>query len=86
MGLVDYSSDEDDLQQEQPNTKRRRIQDEGDSLPVLPDSFKDMYAVTARTATSDDPRLHQGRKRTVPHAEGNWPTHVYLECMYSLVL
>ncbi|KAG0144503.1 hypothetical protein CROQUDRAFT_659942 [Cronartium quercuum f. sp. fusiforme G11] len=33
---------------------------------------------TARPCPIDDPTLHQGRKRSKPHVEGDWPTHIYL--------
>ena len=90
MGLVDYSSSESEEEESQPLLKRPRLgskslqckEIEPAELPPLPDSFRDLYAVKARATLEDDPSLHHGRKRTTPHAEGSWPTHVYLECTY----
>lgn len=87
MSLVAYpDSDSDDSstgRPDNPPAKRTKLSAPAPtSLPPLPASFHDLYATSSRLSTRDDPSLHQGRKRAVPHVEGNWPTHVYLECKH----
>jgi hypothetical protein len=86
MTLVAYSDSEDE--DDEPVAKRSKTetaadQKDNDDLPPLPASFLNLYSSSVRVSNTDDPSLHHGRKRVVKHVEGNWPTHVYLECMLS---
>jgi hypothetical protein len=95
MALVDYASSSSDEDIPNPSTtaskgqaiggKRKHDTQESANLPPLPSKFHDLYASTTRASTRDDPSLHAGRKRGTPHIEGNWPTHLYIECTFSVI-
>ncbi|KAG8214796.1 hypothetical protein J3R82DRAFT_9933 [Butyriboletus roseoflavus] len=79
VGLVEYpSSEEETPAKEQPEHKKRK-------LPTLSSSL------TVPTPV-DNPALHQGRVRTVPHVEGQYATYIYVplvldhkDALYTLV-
>ena len=94
MALVDYSdsedSDDDDGKTHpkaagsadcSSSVKSKTIGGPRTGLPPLPDNFHDLYASASRASNSDDPSLHDGRQRATPHVEGQWPTHIYIECV-----
>lgn len=67
--LVDYSSsDDDDIQSVAPNINRVKL-----PMPFLDKADK-------KEANSEDPEAHQMRVRSIPHIEGNWASHVFIDC------
>lgn len=92
--LVDYasSSDEDEPECSSSGLKRSEVFKDpskagalaSDSkrrkaVPPLPDRFHDLF--TSNPKMSENSPVHEGRTRVLPHVDGMWPTHVYLEWM-----
>jgi hypothetical protein len=90
MSLVLYPDSDSESDQSAPApsrpVKRKRSESSQRDLPPLPAAFHDLYSTNARVSTSDNPSLHGGRKRATPHVDGNWPSHIYLECKSHVLL
>ena len=80
--LVDYPSSDDSDAAPNP-APQNKSNEAARPPPALPAAFHALYPTAARPSTADDPALHDGRKRQLPHTPGVWPTHVYIECLLS---
>lgn len=77
LDLVDYASSDDEVEpiqdkepaMKEPTRKKRK-------LPLL-------SAGLTLPQPVDDPRLHQGRVRSVPYVEGQWAAYVYVPVRLS---
>jgi U6 snRNA phosphodiesterase len=79
--LVEYSSSdsEDEARLLPPLEKKAKVimkvnEELKPKLPMLLPSAKQSLEVKYC------PEEHQSRIRSVPHVEGNWATHVFIEC------
>lgn len=83
MPLVSYTSSSED---ETPPAKRistnqpRKAIITPSNLPPLPAALQNLYTTSVRPTTKDNPALHSGRTRQTPHVEGDWPSHICIEC------
>lgn len=71
--LVEYSSSsesEDDDEHEEVVRKKIKL-----DLPMLLDC-KDVM----NSGTNDQTENHQMRVRSIPHIEGNWASHIRIDC------
>ncbi|KAL1609275.1 poly(U)-specific 3'-to-5' RNA exonuclease [Nothophoma quercina] len=97
MSLVQYPDSDSDsdtgsdeavasllVQKSKPVLKRKRSEPSNHDLPPLPAAFHDLYSTNARVSTNDDPSLHGGRKRAVPHVEGV-PTQTESDSLHNLI-
>lgn len=66
--LVNYSSSSSDDENEPAPKKQKTIK--------LPMPFKKSF----ECSELDNPYDHQGRKRQIPHIEGNWSSHIFIDC------
>lgn len=91
-GLVDYSSSESDQEENvlsPMETSRTSIK-----LPMLL-QVKETNQTTSkihqmRTSTRtlneiETVEKHQGRTRSFEHVEGNWATHIYIDCKLQFI-
>lgn len=71
--LVDYSSSESDDPTEEPPSNARPVS----KLPML------LKVEENKKSNKNSEEDHQMRIRSFEHVEGNWATHVYIDCKLS---
>ncbi|EFE34803.1 uncharacterized protein ARB_06569 [Trichophyton benhamiae CBS 112371] len=54
----------------EPGGVPQKSQGRAAALPPLPTEFRDLYSTSARISVQDDPSLHNGRTRAIPHVVG----------------
>jgi hypothetical protein len=74
--LVNYSSSESESEDEVP-LKPQEITVKSKTTNKLPM----LLSIDKKTnCDKDNPEDHQMRQRSIPHVEGNWATHVFIDC------
>lgn len=69
FALVNYSSSESEAEDDKKKEKILNVK------PKLP-----MLLAVENQSLEEDPEVHQMRKRTIAHVDGNWPSHVFINC------
>lgn len=69
--LVEYSSSDDSEEEGHAVVAKSLVR-----LPML------LKKVVSEPRASDSPEFHQNKKRAIPHQEGNWATHIFIEGEY----
>lgn len=74
--LVEYSSSESE---DESRSKPAAAVASTMKLPML-------LKVESSVSRRDSPSDHQNRTRQIPHVEGNWATHVFIDCKLAMIL
>ncbi|KAH9914182.1 U6 snRNA phosphodiesterase Usb1 [Epithele typhae] len=76
VSLVDYASS--DSEQDEPTTQPPPAKGSSPPPTKKPRKLPALSAALLPQVPVDNPALHQGRKRTAAHVEGQWAAHVYV--------